>query len=56
MQDLDHSFHSPEYELTISHGDPIQVPGSFKKICFIFMEPTIFHESGLMYFGAHYLS
>ena len=29
MQDLDHSFHSPKYELTISHGDPIHGPGSF---------------------------
>ena len=31
MQDLDHSFHSPKYELTISHGDPIHGPGSFLK-------------------------
>ena len=31
MQDLDHSFHSPKYELTISHGNPIHGPGSFLK-------------------------
>ncbi len=31
MQDLGHSFHSPKYELTISHGDPIHGPGSFLK-------------------------
>ena len=30
MQDLGHSFHPPKYELTISHGDPIQGPISFK--------------------------
>ena len=30
IQDLGRSCHSPKYELTISHGDPIQAPGSFK--------------------------
>ena len=32
MQDLGHSIHSPKYELTISHGDPIHGPGFIKNM------------------------
>ncbi len=59
MQDLGHSFHSPEYELTISHGDPIHGPGFLKKLLFTrntileFRQTPIFRISGFQHLATH---
>ena len=37
MQDLDHSFHSPEYKPPISHHDPIPPPISFQTCAHFFL-------------------
>ena len=54
MQDLGHSFHSPKYELTISHGDPIHGPGFLKNM--LFPQNTILeiHQTGIC--GFQYLA
>ncbi len=47
MQDLGHSFHSPKYELTISHGDLIHGPEFLKNM--LFPQNTILeiHQTGI---------
>ena len=47
MQDLGHSFHSPKYELTISHGDPIHGPGFLKNLLFSQNAILEIHQTGI---------
>ena len=47
MQDLGHSFHSPKYELTISHGDPIHGLGFLKNTLFPQNAILETHQTGI---------